>query len=81
MITSVMVAVSASAMIGAIEDHKAFEKSLINLPEAEQEKARARRQKAIDKAASERRHRELVEASKPKSGFLPFLFGFILGRS
>jgi len=82
MLTAILASSVASAMVGAIEEHKSFELSISGLPNDEQDQFRKRRSAAIEAATIERRHREIVEATRQRStGIMGFLFGFILGRS
>ena len=71
---------AASAMI-AIEESRAFEKSLTGLPSDVVVSLRKSRQDAQDRAIAERRHKELVEATRNRnSGPFGFILGLICGR-
>ena len=66
----------------AVAENEAFEKGLAAMPEDQRAEARRRRDESWRKATEERRHRELVEATRSRNhGPLAFLFGFILGRA
>lgn len=71
-----------NGMMMAQAEHEAFEAQLAAMPKELREDARKRRSDAQREAREERRHREMVEATRSKNhGPLAFLFGFILGHA
>ena len=71
-----------NGMMMAQAEHEAFEAQIAAMPEELRKDARKRRAQAQQEAKEERRHREIVEATRSRNrGTLAFLFGFILGRA
>lgn len=71
-----------NGLMMAQAEHEAFEAEIDAMPEQFREDARKRRTEMQREAQEERRHREIVKATRNRNnGPLSFLFGFILGRA
>lgn len=70
-------------LITAQAQHEAHMRHIKSLPETERPKAEEKYQESLKQEREERRHQEIVDALKQRqsSGVMPFLFGFLIGKS